>query len=344
MRLLALTIAPLFLLAACGDESGEEAQAPASSAAAGNGQSESDAPSDDKSTAGKKLKANPEELKSIRVSGAGGKAPKVSLPRKPISVDKTTTHQLSAGKGEEITDKDKVTLSYEAFNGTNGDVLTSTFKADQTVVTDMAAKDLMPGLKKALKGQKPGAQLVAAVPPKEGLGETTRQQFGMSENDSIVFYIEVGEIVGDPLPMAEGKDVPPKDGLPTVEADGKKPAKITIPDGEKPPSKLTVQPLIEGEGAEIKKGQTVTVQYTGVKWSDGKQFDSSLERGEPFQFRVGDGQVIKAWDEGLEGQKVGSRVLIVAPPKDAYGDKGQGGGHELAGEDLVFVVDILQAY
>ena len=102
-----------------------------------------------------------------------------------------------------------------------------------------------------------------------------------------------------------------------------------------------MQPLIEGDREEVAAGQTVTVHYTGVKWSDGEQFDSSLEAGQPFSTVIGAGQVIPGWDEGLVGQTVGSRVLLVIPPEaSAYGEDPSA---NLGGETLVFVVDILAA-
>jgi peptidylprolyl isomerase len=105
-------------------------------------------------------------------------------------------------------------------------------------------------------------------------------------------------------------------------------------------TKLTVTPLIEGKGAETKAGQQLTVNYVGVTYRDGKEFDSSWKTGEPFDFAVGQGSVIKGWDQGLVGVKVGSRVQLDIPSDLAYGDNATGGAP--AGP-LRFVVDILAA-
>ena len=92
----------------------------------------------------------------------------------------------------------------------------------------------------------------------------------------------------------------------------------------------------------IKKGDKVYVSYTGVTWDDGKVFDSSLKDGRgPFSFPVGGQQVISAWDEAVEGAKVGDRLLIVAPPSEAYGSQAQ--GSIKANSTLVFTVDVLGA-
>ena len=106
-----------------------------------------------------------------------------------------------------------------------------------------------------------------------------------------------------------------------------------------------MQPLIEGTGREVKKGQTVRVTYTGALLKDGSVFDSSASRPEQayFDFPIGGQQVIKGWDNGLVGQKVGSRVLLVIPPADGYGTAGS--PPKITGTDnLVFVVDILAAF
>lgn len=90
------------------------------------------------------------------------------------------------------------------------------------------------------------------------------------------------------------------------------------------PSGLKYVDLQEGTGTTPKQGQTVTVHYTGTL-TDGSKFDSSRDRGQPFQFRIGVGQVIKGWDEGVGSMKVGGRRKLTIPPDLAYGERGAGG-------------------
>ena len=114
---------------------------------------------------------------------------------------------------------------------------------------------------------------------------------------------------------------------------------VTVPDGP-PPTDLVVEDLEVGDGAEAVPGTTCTMQYVGVAWSTQKQFDASWDRGQPFSFGLGQGQVISGWDRGVAGMKVGGRRRLTIPPAMGYGDRGAGGAIK-GGETLVFVVDLL---
>lgn len=114
---------------------------------------------------------------------------------------------------------------------------------------------------------------------------------------------------------------------------------IDFPDGP-PPADLEVTDLTLGEGAEATAGRTVSVHYVGVAHSTGEEFDASYNRGAPLDFRLGVGQVITGWDQGVQGMKVGGRRKLVIPPHLAYGDRGAGGVIQ-PGETLIFVVDLV---
>ena len=107
-----------------------------------------------------------------------------------------------------------------------------------------------------------------------------------------------------------------------------------------PPSDLVVSDLTEGHGPEATAGSRVAVHYVGVAHSSGEEFDASYNRGEPLEFRLGVGQVIAGWDQGVAGMKVGGRRQLVIPPHLAYGDRGAGGVIG-PGETLIFVVDLV---
>ena len=98
-----------------------------------------------------------------------------------------------------------------------------------------------------------------------------------------------------------------------------------------------------GSGDEAVKGKNVSVHYVGVAWSNGQEFDASWNRGDAFDFRLGAGQVIQGWDDGVAGMKVGGRRQLTIPPDMGYGSRGAGGVIK-GGETLVFVVDLLNVF
>ncbi|MBT0771940.1 FKBP-type peptidyl-prolyl cis-trans isomerase [Kineosporia sp. J2-2] len=116
---------------------------------------------------------------------------------------------------------------------------------------------------------------------------------------------------------------------------------IEFPEGE-PPTALTITDEVVGDGPEAAAGNTVTAHYVGVAFSTGEEFDASWNRGEPLQFRLGVGQVIAGWDQGIAGMRVGGRRRLVIPPALAYGSRGAGGAIG-PNETLIFVVDLVAA-
>jgi peptidylprolyl isomerase len=115
---------------------------------------------------------------------------------------------------------------------------------------------------------------------------------------------------------------------------------VTVPKGA-PPKKLEIKDLEEGTGDEAKAGDEVTVQYVGVNYKNGKEFDASWDRGEPFAFQLGAGMVIPGWDQGVEGMKVGGRRELIIPPELAYGPEGSPPAIG-PNETLIFVIDLLE--
>jgi peptidylprolyl isomerase len=115
--------------------------------------------------------------------------------------------------------------------------------------------------------------------------------------------------------------------------------KVTVPKGA-PPKKLEIKEIEKGTGATAKAGDEVTVQYVGVGYESGKEFDSSWSRNEPFAFGLGAGQVIPGWDQGVEGMKVGGRRELIIPPELAYGEAGSPPAIG-PNETLIFVIDLL---
>ncbi len=115
---------------------------------------------------------------------------------------------------------------------------------------------------------------------------------------------------------------------------------VTVPSGP-PPRKLEIKELHEGGGAEAKSGEEIVVQYVGVDYETGKEFDSSWSRNEPFTFTLGAGEVIPGWDQGILGMRNGGRRELIIPPDLAYGEAGAPPAIG-PNETLVFVIDLLE--
>ncbi|GAA2443418.1 MULTISPECIES: FKBP-type peptidyl-prolyl cis-trans isomerase [Streptomyces] len=114
---------------------------------------------------------------------------------------------------------------------------------------------------------------------------------------------------------------------------------IDFPEGQ-PPADLEIKEIWEGDGAVAKAGDFVKVHYVGVAFSTGEEFDASWNRGNPLEFKLGAGQVISGWDQGIQGMKVGGRRRLTIPAHLAYGDRGAGSAIA-PGETLIFVCDLV---
>lgn len=166
---------------------------------------------------------------------------------------------------------------------------------------------------------------------------------GSSESSSIVPGNEsdvstVPHAKGETTPAETSTAATPTVKTPTSGPLSSKPA-VTPPSGAAP-TKLETKDLIKGTGPEAKAGQSVTVNYVGVLFHGGKEFDSSWKRSEPFTFTLGQGQVIKGWDQGVAGMKVGGRRELIIPAELAYGKNGSPPTIP-PNAPLVFVVDLL---
>ena len=113
--------------------------------------------------------------------------------------------------------------------------------------------------------------------------------------------------------------------------------------GDVAPADLVIEDLALGDGPEAKPGDSISAHYVGVAHSTGEEFDASWNRGSALDFRLGVGEVIKGWDLGIVGMKVGGRRKLIIPASLAYGERGAGGAIK-PGEALIFVVDLVDVH
>jgi FKBP-type peptidyl-prolyl cis-trans isomerase len=282
---------------------------------------------------------------SATVNNGFGSDPTVTTKGKPPAT--TQVQVVSRGSGAAVRKGDLAVVDDYARTWKSKTPFQDTFSNTVTPDTLPVGTGQLPmsGLDGALLGVPVGSRVVVVIPPSEGFGQASGTlPTGVSKSDTAVFVFDLLKAYpGNAGPS--GTVVTQSDTkLPTVsEADLNAKPTITIPKTS-PPSTLSVTTLVKGDGAKVSAGQELVVQYVGQVWDTGKEFDSSWKRGLPAVFPIGEGQLIKAWDQGLVGQTVGSRVLIVAPPDYAYGSQGQGDVGIKPTDTLVFVVDILGAF
>ena len=283
-------------------------------------------------------------LDEVTVSDAADDAttPEVSFEPGTVTVEESVARVITAGDGATLGGSELLSFDYAIFSGETAEEVSSSYP-NEPVGLDLSDETVLPGLTSTLTGQTVGSRVLLALPPQDAFGEEGNTQLGIEAGDTVLFLIDILSAV-TPLEEATGAAVEPVAGLPTVEVTAGEPATITIPEDFEDPDATVVQPLIEGEGPEVAAGQTVRVSYTGATARDGNVFDSSANGPTGFaEFGIGVGQVIQGWDKGLVGQKVGSRVLLVIPAEEGYGEEGSPPDIQ-GGDTLVFVVDILAAY
>ncbi|MER6299109.1 FKBP-type peptidyl-prolyl cis-trans isomerase [Kitasatospora sp. NPDC001539] len=275
------------------------------------------------------------------VSGGGfGSKPTINLPEGQPS-GQFVVNTVVDGERSTVNKGDWVTVNYTAKDWSTGKDLASSYDQNgKPQLYQAGSGQLVPALDQSVIGKKVGSRLLVVAPPAAAFADKGSGQLGVGPGDTVVFVLDIMESL-PPDSTLTGTMTEPPATLPQVKDNGKAPVTITIPEGQAAPAELQQAVLIKGEGKQVKSGQTLIVQYTGVLWSNGQQFDASWSHGGAQAVQIGTGSVIEGWDKGLVGQNVGSRVLLVVPPALGYKDQPQGAVP--ANSTLVFVIDILEA-
>jgi peptidylprolyl isomerase len=279
-----------------------------------------------------------DSVSGLTVTGDFGKEPKVEVDG--MDVDDVESTVVIAGDGEELTAESAAMTRIYMAKGSDGSELASSF-ADEAPYK-MVVSQQPEVIGDAVTGQAIGTRVALAMPASELYGPEGNTELGLAADDDVVLVMDLIEAAEAPLTGPEGDDVdPPADAPKVLEREGDV-AGLDFSDApKKAPKKLQVIPLIEGEGAEVKLDDPVTVDYYGAVWNAQTAFDESFS-GEPASFTLSKGALIDGWVEGLQGVTVGSRVMLVIPPELGYGKEGS--GEQIPGNStLVFVVDVLGA-
>nr|WP_245190130.1 FKBP-type peptidyl-prolyl cis-trans isomerase [Leucobacter exalbidus] len=311
-----------------------------------------------KDAAGVECLASGSASSSLKVSGDIGADAKLTS-KAPVTAKKLERSVITEGDGKVAKEGQSVTVSMAMFNGKTGASIQQQPASAVPLVKDTLNDWAYEGLRCALPGETVGI----VAPYNDFFGSEMEPEAtgleGFTKKDSIVIVMQVEEIndaaaaeepvapTNEPgtlepdelLKKAEGtaKDAP--EGFPTVKLAKDGAPTITMPKGDAP-KKLEVATIIEGDGETVEPGDRVYVNYRGVIWRTGEEFDSSWSRGEAANFTTTG--VIGGFQQALEGQKVGSQIISVVPAEDGgYGADGLTQmGHE-PDDVMVFVLDIL---
>lgn len=267
------------------------------------------------------------DLSAITVSDTD--QPEVTIPT-PWGIDKTQSKVLREGGDQKLNKDSTATLNYVGLNGRTGEVFDSSY--DRGAPATFPLQGVVPGFAEGLTDQSVGSRVLIAMPSEDGYAEGNPDA-GIEKGDTILFVVD---ILSANFDAAAGDEVEPVEGLPTVEMSGDAP-EITIPDGATKPTELVVQPLIKGTGDPVTAASSIQVKYRSWDWDTGTIVEDAWR---PQQGPLAD--LIEGWRTGLEGQPIGSRVMLVVPPELAYPD----GAPEIeleAGTTLVYVIDVLYA-
>jgi hypothetical protein len=255
---------------------------------------------------------------AVTVEGAVGEVSTLTFEA-PLEIDRVQASVIHEGSGEPVESGQLITYAFTSYRADNGQKIGSIGYGTPQWPVQISPESQL-GL--IFGCASPGTRVVAAFPSAGGWPEV-----GVFDFLAIVPSTAWGE-PQEPVPGMPTVTLA-EDGRPTVE----------LPGGQ-PPTAVELAVLKRGEGETIAAGRALLVQYIGVKWSDGSVFDSSWESGEPAYFPTSD--VVDSVRAALEGQTVGSQIIILIPPEFHSGAE-EWSDQELAGETLVFVVDILGA-
>lgn len=284
------------------------------------------------------------ELKEVSFSGEVGESITADWKDKVEAPDKVAVTTLVEGDGDEVAEGDTVSTYLWAGNGTTKEQVFSDYDNGAPEAIPYAEGQLDPVFTALFEGQTYGSRVVAVAAASEVFGESAEDNsLGVDPTDALVIVADIVEKQEEsPEPTSDKpEDADPATQPKVVEKDGK-PTGLDFTGLEEPELDAPVQRVIlkEGNGAALKAADTVTVNYLGSVYDADAPFDESYSTGQPLEQPLSG--LIQGWTIGLEGVKVGSRVLLQIPP--AYGYGAQGSGASIPGNStLWFVIDVIKA-
>jgi peptidylprolyl isomerase len=279
-----------------------------------------------------------DRLDAVTISGDVGTAPEVTWKGR-MTAGKIETETVTEGDGDALKDNENVLAHVWVGNGYSQQQAFSSYEQKKAEL--LTVNDQLPPFLAGIKGAKLGSRLAITSSAEEAFGDSGNSQLGIANKDTVLVIVDLVSKVQD---KPEGAASPEPSWMPKLKMKDGVPHEFDFTGTPQPTDDLRKVQLIKGTGPRVKKGQTIAVRYLGQAFGEDKPFDENFSgEGQPTTFGIGTGQVIKGWDQGLDGMPVGSRVVLEIPPELGYGAEGQPDNGIPANATLVFVIDILGA-
>ena len=293
---------------------------------------------------------------AFTIAGDVGSTPDVTWKGR-LAADKPETSVVTTGDGAALVKDDGVLVNYWVGNGFTEKTALDTYATDAFPLEfTVGAEVPAPTSPQPTQDEIGRFLLDSFVAGEVAAGDTvgTRKTVIVNSSnvvgysgasldignlDGLLIVIDIDSVV---LDGPKGDPQPRSPQLPTIKLAKKLPAGLDFAKTPEPDGELHVSTLVEGTGAPVQKNDLITVNYLGQVYDGDKPFDESYSKGTPFTRPIGQGAVVKGWDQGLVGLTVGSRVILEIPPALGYGKAGQGEAIP-GGATLYFVIDILAA-
>lgn len=271
---------------------------------------------------------------AVTATGRVGIPPTVKFPT-PLYTKTNEKSELRAGHGQPIQEGQPVILDVSIFNGATGKVLQKTSYSDKGGSIVTAGKSTFPALSEGLRCSTAGSRFAVVGSPKDSHRGQADQTNAINKNDSFVYVVDVKKSF---LARADGADQIPQNGMPAVVLTADGTPGISIPN-ESAPRAVKISVLKKGSGAKLTAHSFAVVKSTGLAWADRTVFESSWTDHQATVIQLGSQSVATGLSKALTGQRVGSQVLVVLPPKE--NTVPDGSGKAPADATAVYAVDIL---
>jgi peptidylprolyl isomerase len=281
-----------------------------------------------------------DRLDAVSISGDVGTAPTVKW-KGAMTAGKIETKTLTEGDGDPLKGQDDVLAHLWIGNGYSQQTAYSTY--DEKKAELLTVNNQLPEFLAGIRDAKIGSRLVVTASAESAFGPTGNSQLGIANKDTVLIVVDLVSKVQD---KPEGETTAYPDWMPTPQFTKGVITAFDFTGTPTPTDDLRRVQLIKGTGPRVKKGQTIAVRYLGQAFGGDKPFDENFGdtgTGTPTTFGIGVGQVIKGWDQGLDGVPVGSRVVLEVPPELGYGADGSPDSGIPKNATLVFMIDILAA-